>query len=220
VEFILPECTLSDQFTYLLPDTASLYLVTDGSAIPTKYMTYGWVWALADETILATGKGRAPGPISSLRAEAYALLSGVVFLKHLHHYLKIPLTRFTITMVTDSANLITRLTTRRKYPQCYPNETLRTNWDVIEQLHIEMQHLPHIPTLEWVRGHQDKNRPLVDLTPQARLNVQADRLAASVRLCHPHTPLSLPSATAVLIIASQPIWGSLRGSRYRRIVLI
>lgn len=153
-----------------------LYMVSDGSH-RSGTISYGWVCGTSDGRILAEHSGYAYGNPTSHRAEAWGMLSATIFLHHLHTYTG-PISGGLINPLcffADNAGLIHRIKQRSAYKTPYPNSTLATDWDLIEQIYLSSSQLP-FPDIsyEWVRGHQDSTSQT--LTVKARFNIRADEL--------------------------------------------
>jgi hypothetical protein len=84
-----------------------------------------------------------------------------------------------------------------------PSATLLPNWDVINKIRHSLLALRFRPTIQHIKGHQDRNTRYEYLPLPAQLNVDADAAAASFQLQHgcarPHVPL-FPHAGAQLQI--------------------
>ena len=157
----------------------TILAVSDGS-VKGNNLTYGWVFGSSDGTIYAHHSGTGDGPPTSHRAEAWGMLSLIVFIYQLYEFtneLKKPHQQ-TIEFISDNNGLETRVRQRMGYQTPYPNSTLLPDWDIVEQIHSLLLQIPHDRTeINWVKGHQDDTDE--DLTTAARFNIQADSLAAA-----------------------------------------
>jgi len=108
-----------------------------------------------------------------------------------------------ITFVSDNQELINRCNAHLQYVIPYPNETVKSEFDVTEQIYITASKYKLKPSYHWVKGHQDDNAPTNELSIMAQLNVEADRLAGDFQRDHgkfrPIITL-LPSCPAMLTI--------------------
>ena len=197
-----------------LPLATTLYLVSDGSQKDDQ-LSYGWVFGTSTGTVYAEHSGKGYGTPSSHRAESWGLLSGVLFVVHLHKYIHIsrspPLIRTPLQFFSDNNGLIQRINTRRQYQISYPNSTLAPEWDLIEQIYVTSHQVPHYDiAYSWVKGHQDTL--ISDLPVEAQYNVRADILAGQVWLLPSHTVNSprwlLPVEKCRLVISNNPVYGN------------
>ena len=194
-----------------LPIAASLYLVSDGSQ-KRHQLSYGWVYGTSNGVVYAEQSGRGYGTPTSHRAEGWGMLSGALFLAHLHQYINMsqppPLLSTPLQFYSDNNGLVQRINKRRQYKSSYPNSTLEPDWDIIEQIYSTSQLIPHYDiTYTWVQGHQDATT--TNLPVEAMYNVRADKLAGKVR--HPHEnriqnpSWLLPVEKCRLIISGAPV---------------
>jgi hypothetical protein len=137
----------------------------------------------------------------SLRAEGAGMLSVTMFIALIKHYLKIETMK--IVFISDNSELIRRLKVHKHYDEPFPNETLKSEFDVAEQIYRTTTTYGIQSTYNWVRGHQDKNAAYDDLKLEAQLNVNADKYAGDFQLAkgkfRPLVSL-LPSCDAMLSI--------------------
>jgi ribonuclease HI len=85
-----------------------------------------------------------------------------------------------IFIYTDSESNIKWINQNRhrKQPE-FPNEILSWNWDLhqaIQAIHREQTKLPNI-TIHHIKAHQDRTTPNAQLSQDAKLNIEADKLA-------------------------------------------
>ena len=102
-------------------------LVSDGSQ-RTDFTTYGWVFGSEHNEIYAEHAGEGFGECTSHRAEAWGMLSGIVFLNHLYIYTNGGNNQSSnstkLTLLSDNNGLVTRVKMRLTYNIPYPNATL------------------------------------------------------------------------------------------------
>ena len=167
-----------------IPKGKGAYLVSDGSQLKDE-LRYGWVFGSDDGDKFAEHSGIGYGTPTSHRAEGWAMLSGILFFKHLLHYSasQTPPTEhqeFSLKIFSDNAGLIQRIKRRMEYTTPYPNSTLEADWDLVEQIYTLSIALPHVRVqYEWVQGHQDCTT--TQLTIEAQYNIRADELAGTYR---------------------------------------
>jgi len=159
------------------------YIATDGSA-PTGKGSFAWVISTNEGEILAECHGPVFGAkISSYRAEAYGILSVLRFLLHLHQLRRSANCEadalLSHVLVCDNRSIILRIKELQQWTRIYPNATMESEWDVLAEIRATLQHfdLHSQPIFQHIKGHQDRLRPLADLSLEARLNCKADKLA-------------------------------------------
>lgn len=191
---------------------SKIFLVSDGSQRDDD-LTYGWVCGSDEGTIYAENSGFGYGSPSSHRAEAWGMLSAVLFLHHLEVYTRTPDTPFRqcfIEAYSDNSGLITRLKQRSQYSTSYPNSTLQPDWELVEQIHTLVLALPAAGlSFHWVKGHQDDTTNQLPIA--AQYNIRADELAGayliSPRTRHQFSDAVLPVERCRLIIDGNGISG-------------
>jgi hypothetical protein len=117
--------------------------------------------------------------------------------------------------------LIRRLKVHKHYDACFPNETLKSEFDVTEQIYRTTTTYGIKSTYKWVRGHQDKNTAYDDLELEAQLNVGADKYAGDFQPAkgkfRPLVSL-LPSCDARLLIRGISVTSNYRKQLIRAYV--
>jgi hypothetical protein len=99
------------------------------------------------------------------------MLAATLFIALISHHMK---HKTKAKCIPDKKELIRRLTEHKQYDEPYPNATLASEYDIIEEIY-ETCKLYNINTsYHWVRGHQDRTTEYEDLLLQAQLNVNAD----------------------------------------------
>ena len=177
-----------------------LLAVSDGSVL-FHNMSFGWILATPSGLRLVGAAGPCNGRGNSLRAEGAGMLSVTLFIAILTKYLKMK--SFNIVCIADNAELIRRCNAHKHYKEPYPNETLRSEFDVTEQIYMTQTEHNIKSTFKWVKGHQDKKIKKEDLSLEAQLNIEADELAGSFQQTDgKFRPLVhlLPSCSAMLSI--------------------
>jgi hypothetical protein len=171
------------------PRSSSVWpaLVCDGS-VQRDQGTFGWVLAHSSGVVLSTGQeGPAYGhDITSYRAEAYGMLSGILYVNKILQFYQPRQDALTssanirnIRIVCDNEGLITAIRTllRRKRSD-FVNETIGPEWDVIQAIVQAIRELGTVAMIHF-KGHQDEGNTNRRLPLLARLNMQADKLATS-----------------------------------------
>jgi prenyltransferase beta subunit len=108
--------------------------------------------------------------------------------------------RFILTTLDEEES---RLKLHKHYDEPFPNETLKSEFDVTEKIYRTTTTYGIQSIYKWVQGHQDKNTPYDDLDLEANLNVDAEKYAGGFELAKGNfQPLVslLPSCDAMLSI--------------------
>jgi exonuclease III len=158
----------------------NLILCSDGSATE-HTASFGFVVATQQGKRLVCGNGPAPGSYpNSFRSEAYGLLSTVLWLQQILRHLP-PLRRPIPKVIhyMDNQSVISRVDSLRKSKYASPNDHLKPEHDVIQEIVVILSNLPWYVDVQWVKGHQDNDCPVAQLPLPAQLNCAADREAAS-----------------------------------------
>ena len=141
-------------------------------------MTFGWILADHNGNIITQGYGHTNGRPSSLRSEAAGMLAVSIFLGMIQKWTNFHFEQIPITMYADNKSLITRQNEHLQYEATYPNSTLAPEYDLTEEIYCTHRKYNIEATFCHVKGHQDDDQDIDDLTLPARLNVYADRLAS------------------------------------------
>jgi hypothetical protein len=207
IQWIIPPFQAIEYIHQMSATDDSLLLVSDGSSFESKSMSFGLAIGSAyTGRTLVENLGPSFGRPSSHRAECTGCLSGALLLYHLQQFTQITRTiSVPVVAISDNQGMIHSLQDRATYKTVYPNATLQPDWDLLEEIHAtysktNIQSL----TYRWVRGHQDEQiragntststAPPTKLTPEAKLNIQADALAGEYHILidtksRPRTPL-------------------------------
>lgn len=178
-----------------------LLIVSDGSSFEGHSMSYGVVLGTSKGITLLENIGPAHGIPSSHRAECTGCLAGALLLHHLLQFTNATLPRgLKVRTISDNLSMIRSLTNRTKYSRSFPNATLKTDWDLLEEIHqtYKVSQIS-LHKYEWIKGHQDANISQhgvrAQLSQEAKYNIRADELAgiySSQKRSIPHqqvTPL-------------------------------
>lgn len=188
-----------------------LYEVSDGS-MNNQSLSFGWVLGTRDGRKLAWGKGPGYGTDTSHRAEGWGKLAAAKFLYHLSKFTSTSYPDTTrIISYADNKGLISTLQQRLRYTTTYPNITLKPDWDLTEEIYqtFTSSGINDI-TFSWVKGHQDKAKPIHELSVEAQFNIHADSLATEYMQSNSrHRPISpiTNSARCSLTIKRNTIHG-------------
>ena len=195
-----------------------LLAVSDGS-VKAHDMSFGWILSTPTGHRLAAAAGPCNGRGNSLRAEGAGMLSVTMFIALMTKYLD--LEHLKIIFISDNSELIRRLKVHKHYDDPYPNETLKSEFDVTEQIYKTTSIYGIDATYSWVRGHQDKHTAYIDLPLEAQLNVDADKFAGDFQMTKgKFRPLVflLPSCDAMLSIRGISITSNYRKQLIRAYV--
>ncbi len=164
--------------------------VSDGSVIKDQG-AYGWCLSSQDGTRLATGMGPAQGmKPSSYRAEGYGMLSILRFIIRLFEFCG---TEPRCSKIySDNMALIIRIDKQLARNNWYPNDTVSSDWDVLQAIVTTLRLFQQTPLVSHVRGHQDDDTAYALLPLEAQLNVDADAAATIFQLDHGATRYSVP----------------------------
>ena len=94
-------------------------------------------------------------------------------LLHLERFTQIPVpSSMSALTISDNLGMITSLTARQSYSNPFPNVTLKTDWDLLEEVHLTYKQLKFTPhQYEWVQSHQDTTTKVGKLSQQAQHNI-------------------------------------------------
>jgi hypothetical protein len=168
-----------------------LFLVSDGGDTDGSGY-YGWVIA-NDTHILYKGSGLSPGNQElneSLRSESTGYLAILRFLLHYKAYHQLTLETSPMIHLCDNKSLVSR--SPDAYRSAPPNshDFLKPDYDVQMQIIATIKELDIDIHTKHVKGHQDDDKTYDQLSYEAQLNIQADRLATQAwqtYFCaHPH----------------------------------
>ena len=149
--------------------------VSDGS-VRGDMGAFGWCISNVHGERLATGMGPAQGMApSSYRAEGYGMLAILRFLVRLCEFSGSP--PLCTAMFCDHLALVNKIVKRIRCTHWYPNETITSNWDIIQAIVYTLQTFPKCPEIKHVMGHQDNHTTYDQLPLEAQLNVDADAAA-------------------------------------------
>ena len=89
----------------------------------------------------------------------------------------------------DNKGAVQQIKKKHAYKGYYPNDTLESDWDLIEEIRQSIYSLgfdrhSNEFAIQWVKGHQDDEKSWEELTIPERLNCRADELAENYRENH------------------------------------
>ena len=170
----------------------NIWLVSDGGLDDaTGY--FGWVIA-SDRQILWRNRGHVQGErhlLETLRTESVGLLSMLVFLKHYSIFHNVTLQLEKCVHYCDNMSVVQRIHWAEQRSIRSPSECIQPDADVQLQIEALYQEMGDVIKTHHVKGHQDDKGPGADkddtgerlkkLSWEARLNIQADKLATKCR---------------------------------------
>jgi hypothetical protein len=190
--------------------------VSDGGAAAGR-ASFAWVIKYQERTLWQC-KGVAYGTApSSFRAESYGMLSASGFIHHYEKYFEVnaPGPTIQFKMCCDNQGLIIRLNQRMQWGNAHPNDCLEAEYDLEQQIYHYLQNMDTLKSLKHVKGHQDSETPIHLLSPEARANVEADRLATEQLRSMPRPMKKIPfnpSSQAMLVIDNEYVTSDFKNS--------
>ena len=117
-----------------------------------------------------------------------------------------------IVYVSDNLQLINTSKEHGNYKNSYPNNTLSSEFDITKQIYRTNKTYKIDASFQHVYGHQD-TKSRVEMSIEAKLNVEADRLAGQYQDDHGiYSPITYmyPSSPAVLEFNGMTITSNIR----------
>jgi hypothetical protein len=127
---------------------------------------------------------------SSYRVEGYGMLSLLRFIFRLLSFCGSEPRCAAIH--SDNSALITRIAKQLRHKHCYPNDTISSDWDVLQAIVATLRLFPQLPLVSHVKGHQDNVVAYAQLPLEAQLNVDADAAANLFQIEHGATRYIVP----------------------------
>eukprot|EP00957_Ditylum_brightwellii_P211763 15366575-Ditylum_brightwellii.AAC.1 len=90
----------------------------------------------------------------------------------------------TLFRAEGNKGIVKRISNQLTYTHNYPFNTLEPDWDAVAQVADTLKQYNNLITITHVKGHQDDNKPLEELTMPARFNVTTDFLATNYSIQH------------------------------------
>ena len=144
-----------------------------------KCAAFGWVISRSNghHLVRCAGPVYGAGP-SSFRAEGYGFLSMLRFLLRLAEYCDTP-QLYECTLASNNSGLITRIKDSGTVLYPAPSLSLAPDWDIINEIELACKQLQiqHPPTIQHVKGHQDREKEYHELDLISQLNGNADSTA-------------------------------------------
>ena len=160
---------------------ATLLIATNGGV--RDRAGYGWVMALPEMNVYATGHAPVHGrEVTSYRAELFGLLAVITVLNEaVHKHNRAPKA---IRLYCDNklaVDIVNKIQTARRttFTRGGVMNALVAEYDVIQRLATTCDDAPSQFQVIHIKAYQDNDTPMESLFVPARLNVMADRLATS-----------------------------------------
>jgi ribonuclease HI len=154
---------------------------SDGSVKHGTNGSFGWMLSTREGVRTASGMGPSRGlRMDSYRAECSGLLSLLRFLVRVGEYTQ-RAEPWSGIVVTDSESMLKTLFGEDNVRERRPLEVhdlraldvMIAEWDLLNEIQMSLRQLPEV-VLQYVKGHQDRNRTYASLPLFAQLNVDAD----------------------------------------------
>jgi ribonuclease HI len=92
-------------------------------------------------------------------------------------YSMAPIPTIDIYIYTESESNIKPINqNQHRRRQEFPNKTLSPSWDLHQAIHRDLIKLPNIAICH-IKAHQDQSTPNAELSQEAKLNIEADKIA-------------------------------------------
>ena len=154
-----------------------IILVSDGGA-DFKRGSFGWVLGTPDGHCLAPGSGAVFGyDPKSYRAEISGCRAGLLFLCHAFGYCEAQVHMVHLHVFCDNSGFVQKIGKFRSFPLGPESCCLDAEWDLLISVHGLLSLFPVPPTVEHVKGHQDRTQSYDSLDIVSQMNVDADSLA-------------------------------------------
>jgi hypothetical protein len=191
-----------DHLLEQIENMKQLVFCSDGGAVSTVG-SYGSIIA-TDDTILTETRGQAYGHTPrSFRAEGYGLLANLRLVYHLLSFFELPLTLPPLTIVSDNAGLLQRISAALSTKYVRPRKFLSSEIDIEMQIIDTLHLLDTDVSFSHVKGHQDDSIDPTELPWHAQLNIRCDAIATETLTTveHETTVPFLPASEVSLSIA-------------------
>ena len=202
-------CPLVDIISHLscpFGSTSEIISATDGSA-KDSIASFGWCIRLDDiDIITCSGPVSGPSP-GSYRAECYGMLSLLLYLHLVTRDQPSPVPFSQMTIYLDCQSLLKRLILHQSRQYFTPREAVSPERDVLMQIESLLDILSISFSFQFVKGHQDDDKPIDQLESAALANISADALASSALSSTPPSPsvIFFPASICQILIRHIPI---------------
>ena len=182
--------------------THSLYAASDGS-VRSNEGAFGYLFTDGDRTYTQKGYGRVPvtqNNITSQRAEFYGAAAVVTILEVLIRRFNIQ-QRCATTIYLDNRS-VTEYQTQGAIKKGLKSH-LASDTDIQMYIREVIDRTTLDITWEWVRGHQDDNKDIKDLTFAEHLNIETDEIADEGYRLHLQHQAHLPGSRLSVYIDNE-----------------
>jgi hypothetical protein len=176
------------QDTANIISTQQFLVASNGASDPTTgTAAFGWILADANRKTLIKCAGPVYGLTpSSYQAKAYGVLSPTRMIHHLLSYHQLQ-NLHPYIHYCDNKSIVGHTEHCMDLKDWYPNDCLKSDWDVLQQITESFRKALLVPAVEHVKSHQDNNKEYDKLPLKAQLNCQADWAAGDYMKDHtPH----------------------------------
>jgi hypothetical protein len=181
---LLEKTIFSDSIDHLRMDKCVYTICSDGG-VRNSEAGIGLI-STANGEIIMTNKVRIPSTyndINSYREEAFGIATAAATYYLIQKYKQInnlPQTENSLRILCDNKSVIDKVNSIRNVWTMTTKFFTSADADIITAIAITIHHIRQLPsgavTLMHVKGHQDRLQS-VDLSEDAKLNIEADRLA-------------------------------------------
>ena len=146
----------SDAFTLAshLSQSKNKWIGVSNGSVQHSQASFSWIISHTSGQCIAQCNGPAHGhKPTSYRPEGYGLLSPIRFFLNLSTYTYQTILKY-LTMYTDSESWVKTINAV-SWDMFFLNETITSNWDILQNFISSLAQFQHKPTLSHVKGHQD-----------------------------------------------------------------
>lgn len=167
-------------------------------------MSFGWVLATPDGRLLVKLNDPCNSRVSHWKLKNFGMLSISMFIALLtKHEQRTDLLVYFV--ITDNLELVNRSNKHFKYKHPYPNNTLKSEYNIMEQIYLTCLMYNIIAIFYHVYGHQDIKKSR-NLSMKEIMNIEAIKLAGTYQenygVYKPITHIILLSTTVLYIIGT------------------
>jgi len=172
------QCENVQSFCNTAADLSKVKLTSDGgSKLELGKGSFGWVISTIDGDILVKGRGPVYGlEKHSFRSEGTGLKAGLLFILLAFEYTEMR-PEGKLKAQLDNTGNMKKLEWLKKFRLAQYSSPFDPEWDILISIHDILQRFDTEPTISHVKGHQDDNTVLSELSVDAKLNIEADALA-------------------------------------------
>jgi ribonuclease HI len=172
------------RFAVIMQSPHKVIMGASDGGLKNQYGAFGWVWKDKDSEVSISGAGPSdarPQAHTSTRTEIAGMVAALKMLQLVVAFYEIEVPVSTrVKLCCDSRSAIKCAIAARDSHRWYSSSRCWANYDLYCELREIQIQLKFKVDFEWVKGHQSRNLGGATwaLTPEARLNEEADRLAS------------------------------------------